>query len=683
VNERPPYKLRADLIIHRRVFAGEVKYLVKDPLRMRYYTLAPSTYQLLALCDGTRDLGSLLALARRRLPKIKLDAQALVNFYESFRRMHYLEDAWNRNILLIEKRRRNRQNRRTVSPGIQVLGAFDPDRLLNRLVRPLGFLFTRWALVVYGAIILSALWISFTHANEFALSLPEIWTIPGTPLLGLIVLWSCLLGTALLHEFGHSLTCKRFGGEVHRIGIMLLYFSPCFFADVTESMFFEKKSDKQAVTAAGGIVNLLTASCATFVWFFTARDLWVNQLAHRVALYSGVMTVLFNMNPLSRFDGYYLLSTHLELPDLQRNSYHLLGQKIRRLLGLPCDDRPMSRRESRIHWVYGILSTLYLGTAMVLIFLELSHLLVHHYRAAGYVASGLLLFKMSTRYRRTLAGFLRFAATHWAARFRSQRKLYGAAVAALLLALLFVPFPRHLDGAFTLRPGREAAVRAVEAGTVAAVFVEEGDRVRAGAPLARLRQDEAAIDLGRGAALREGAEGEAAAALAAGDLSQAVSSAADARAGGALERFAAERTRLLTPTAPIDGVVLTPRVHEKLGMMLQPGDTLCEVGDARTLRAEVQLDELALGILDPRAPVELRAAAAPWRAVRGRVARVSQEPSGGEVRRLYRVEVEVPNPSGELRLGMSGRARLGAKPAAPVEQLGGWLARILRIEFWV
>ena len=122
MNERPPYKLRADLIIHRRVFAGEVKYLVKDPLRMRYFTLAPSTYQLLALCDGTRDLDTLLALARRRLPKIKLDAAALVNFYESFRRMHYLEDAWNRNILLIEKRRRNRQNRRTVSPGIQCAG---------------------------------------------------------------------------------------------------------------------------------------------------------------------------------------------------------------------------------------------------------------------------------------------------------------------------------------------------------------------------------------------------------------------------------------------------------------------------------------------------------------------------------------------------------------------------------
>ena len=683
MNERPPYQLRRDLIIHRRVFAGEVKYLVKDPLRMRYYTLAPSTYQLLSLCDGKRDIAALLALARKRLPKVKLDANALVDFYESFRRMHYLEDAWNRNILLIEKRRRNRQNRRTISPGIQVLGAFDPDRLLDRLVKPLGFLFTPGALAVYAAIVVSAFWIMFTNHRDFALPLHEVWYIPGTPILGLVVLWGCLLGTGLLHEFGHSLTCKRFGGEVHRIGFMLLYFSPCFFADVTESMFFEKKAHKQAVTAAGGIVNLLTASFATFVWFFTARDLWVNELAHRIALFSGVSTVLFNMNPLSRFDGYYLLSTHLELPDLQRNSYHLLGQRIRRLLGLPCDDRPLSQRERRIYSIYGILSTVYLATAMMLIYLELSGLLVRHWRAVGYVLAGLLALKMSTRYRKSFFGFVRFGAAHWAGRLAKHRGPLIAAGAAAAIGLLFVPLPRHLDGTFTLRPGTEAAVRTLEGGTIEAVFADEGDPVRAGSPLCRLRQEEVALEQGRGAALREGAMGAAAAAQAAGDLGAAASRAADARAGVAIERLGETRAGLLTPTAPIDGVVLTPRLRERIGMTLEPGDTLCELGDARTVRAEVLLDELALGILDAGAPVQLRPDAPPWRVVRGRVVRVAPEPSGGEIRRVYRVVVEAANPTGSLRVGMTGRARLGSRPAAALEQLGGWLARILRIEFWV
>ncbi|MGH7731099.1 MAG: hypothetical protein ACRENJ_07600, partial [Candidatus Eiseniibacteriota bacterium] len=509
MSDRPPYKLRDDLIIQKRVFAGQVKYMVKDPLRMQYFTLAPIGYELLTLCDGRRDITALLQVARKKLPRMKMDAEKLVNFYETFHKLHYLEDAWQRNVMLIEKRRRSRETKKALQHGQINLWAFDPDRLLDRMVGPLGFMFTRQALIVYGLIVAAALAMIFTHREEFEIPFAELWTIPGTPFLGLIVLWAALLSTALLHEFGHGLTCKRFGGEVHRIGMMLLYFSPCFFADVTESLFFEKKRHKQAVTAAGGIVNLLTSSFATFVWFFTSPDLWINQLCHRVALYSGVSTVLINLNPLSRFDGYYLLSTHLDLPDLQRNAYREVGKFFRRWLGLPVDEKPVSTRERRIYLIWGILSVLYLATAMTLIYLAISHWLVGAWRAAGYVAAALLFLKMSGRYRRGFFNFVRFAAQTKAEHFRRHRRPYLVGAGALVLALALVPLPRHVSGEFRLRPAREAVLRAPEAGVIETVFAEEGDAVRAGAPVVAVAQEQIGLSRSRAAATRAGAEAQA------------------------------------------------------------------------------------------------------------------------------------------------------------------------------
>jgi putative peptide zinc metalloprotease protein len=683
MSERPPYKLRDDLIIQKRVFAGQVKYMVKDPLRMQYFTLAPLGYQLLSLCDGRRDLVALLAMARRKFPKMQLDAEKLVNFFETFRKLHYLEDAWQRNVMLIEKRRRSRETKKAIQHGQVNLWSFDPDRILNRMVGPLGFMFTRQALIVYALIVGAAFFMIFTRHREFEIPFSQLWTIPGTPFLGLIVLWAALLGTALLHEFGHGLTCKRFGGEVHRIGMMLLYFSPCFFADVTESLFFEKKQHKQAVTAAGGIVNLLTSSAATFVWFFTSPDLWVNQLCHRVALYSGVSTVIINMNPLSRFDGYYLLSTHLDLPDLQKNSYRELGKYFRKLLGLPVDEKPISTRERRIYLVYGILSVLYLASAMTLIYLALSRWLVGTWRAAGYVAAGLLFLKMSARYRRGFFNFIRFAATSRAEHFRRHRRPYLVGAAALALVLALVPLPRHVDGRFRLRPVRETVLRAPEAGVVEAVFAREGEVVRAGAPVMAVAQERIALDRSRAAATRAGAEAQVAAATVMGDVAAAAARRAEAGTAAALERYEAGRGDRLAVVAPFDATVLTPRMSEKTGMPCAAGDTLCELGDLGALRAEVLVDELVLGILDPHGRVDLRPSAPPWSTVRGRVLRIEPEARDGDVRKRYVVQVEVESTARSLRAGMSGTARFAAEPASALEQVGGMLARILRIEFWI
>jgi len=134
----------------------------------------------------------------------------------------------------------------------------------------------------------------------------------------------------------------------------------------------------------------------------------------------------------------------------------------------------------------------------------------------------------------------------------------------------------------------------------------------------------------------------------------------------------------------MEGVILTHRLHERTGLACVEGDTLCEIGDVRTLLAEVLLDERLLGMLDAKAGAEIRPSAMPGRVTRGPIETVALGPSvGGKERMLYRVLVRVPNADGRLHPGMTGQVRFGAGRVPLLVHLWGGLTRVLRIEFWI
>ncbi len=686
MNSGRTYKLRDDLVIRRRVFSGDVKYVVKDPLRLDYYTVDELSYTLLSLCDGKRGLAELSEAADRFFPGMGLNALTLLNFYETYRSFHFFEDAWERNVLLIERRRTNRAKtlKRAFANPLEIhLPAWNPDRFFGKIVKPLGALFSAKALLVYAAVFLGALWIMLTNADRFALGFGELWVIQGKALLGIVTLWCILLFTVVLHEMGHGLTCKHFGGGVFKIGFLFLYFNPCMYCDVTESYFFENKNHKHAVTLAGGIVDLMTASIATFIWYLTPSDLFVNQVAHRVALFNGVTGILVNYNPLMKYDGYFLVADQLGIPNLRGESFRFLGIRMRRLFGLPHEDELVTPRERRIFWIFGIAAVLYSAFVLWFVVHMVGGFLTAHLRAAGYLITAALVLLMTRRYIRGLGGFVRFFAADKAGHFRRWRLPYGAGAAALLAFLFLVPLPRHVRGGFTFRPGTETVLRAREAGVVARVDAGEGETVAAGAAPVIVRSDAVTLMAGRArAALAEASVGRTAA-QAAHDPAEATIREAEAASGRFLADQMARREDRLSPTAPFPGVVLTPRLDERVGRAVAPGDTLCVLGNLATLRAAVLVDEQDLGILDAGAPVELRAEADPGRILRGRVEGIAPEPSGGAVRRLYKVTVEVENPDGRLRPGMTGTARFGAGKATPFRRLTGELTRLIRIQFWI
>jgi putative peptide zinc metalloprotease protein len=680
------YKLREDLVVRRRVFGGEVKYVVKDPIRLDYFTIDEFCYSLLSFCDGERDFDELMEIAERLFPDSGMDAPTLLNFFDIYRKFKFFEDTWEKNILLIERQRTNRSRalkKAFANPLEITLPAWDPDRLFNRIVNPLGFMFTGKALIVYTAIILAAIWITMTNAREFALSFGELFIIKGQAFLGIVVLWVILFFTVVLHEVGHGLTCKKYGGEVHRMGFLFLYFNPCLYCDVTEAYFFEDKRKKHAVTLAGGIVDLLTAAIATFIWYLTSPELFINEVAHRVAIFNGVSGIIINFNPLMKYDGYYLLSDHLEIPNLRGDSFRFIGNRIRSALGLPFEDELLTTRERRTFSIYGVLAILYSIFVLCFVVMFVGSWLVAEFRGVGYLITAGLVFLMTKKYIRGLGGFFRFFALDKAGHFRRYRWIYAGGVAAVLVFFFLAPVPRHVRGGFSFLPGQEVVLRAREPGVVSGVLAEEGEIVLAGASPITLRAERIELARGRAVAIAAAAKAGRAAAQVVGDRPEAALQYSKHGAGLAAERYHASRSAKMTPVAPWDGVVLTPYMKEKLGIAVLPGDTLCVLGDLTTLRAEVLLDEADMGIIDAEGAVELRTKTHPGRLIVGHVECVSFVPSGGTVRRLYRVLVRVENPGGELRPDLSGTARFSAGVVSPFEHLFGRVARIFRIEFWI
>ena len=151
---------------------------------------------------------------------------------------------------------------------------FDPDRLLARLLGPLAVVFTIEFLFLSIGLLLAATFVAITHASEISSGLlrcaqPEL----------IVALVVAMVTVTLLHELAHGLTCKRFGGPVHEIGFLLIYFLPAFYCNVTSAWAFPKKSHRLWVTFAGPWSTLLIWALAVFCWRFSLAGTWINTTA--------------------------------------------------------------------------------------------------------------------------------------------------------------------------------------------------------------------------------------------------------------------------------------------------------------------------------------------------------------------------------------------------------------------
>ena len=263
-----------------------------------------------------------------------------------------------------------------------------------------------------------------------------------------------LLVIGFIHESSHGLTCKHYGGEVHSMGLMFLYLTPCFYVDVTESWISASRLQRMATIIAGIWIEMILCGIAVIVWTNTQPGEWINDFCYKLILLTGIAVVVMNLNPLIKLDGYYFFTEWVRVPDLkERSTAFLIGWMQRNIFRLPVDVPVVSRRRVPLFVLYALVSGAY-SYLLLWLFIRFSYNVFSHWFAElALVPAAVLAFVIFRSRLRGLQnfalGFFRTKAGEGAFRLTPLR----AVLAVALLALFFVPIMRErLNAYFVIEP---------------------------------------------------------------------------------------------------------------------------------------------------------------------------------------------------------------------------------------
>jgi putative peptide zinc metalloprotease protein len=366
-------RLRSHAKLHRHQYRGQIWYVLQDRTNERFHRFTPAAFSFIGLMDGRRTVQEIWDLSSSRLGDHAPTQPDIVQLLSQLHAADVLQcDIPPDTAELLarsDRQRRRKRQQRLMNFFAWQFPLFDPERFLQQgapLVRPF---FSRRGAVFWCLLVVPAVLIGAAHWSDLTADLLDRVTAPQN----LVLLWLLFPVIKVLHEFGHAFAVKVFGGEVHDMGIMLLVFSPVPYVNATDASAFADKWQRMVVGAAGMIVELALASIAMYVWV-SAEPGSVRTLAYNTIFIAGISTVVFNANPLLRFDGYYILADFLEIPNLRQRAHTYLGFLAERYL-FGCDDAPMpSATAGERTWfvVYALASFVYRVLVVVAILLYLT-----------------------------------------------------------------------------------------------------------------------------------------------------------------------------------------------------------------------------------------------------------------------------------------------------------------------
>ncbi len=481
--------MRADLRFVPQTWQGREYFVARDPVSLRFYRFEAEEYAILRMLDGRRSADQVRREFAACFAPQKITPGELFQFIGSlYRSCLLISDAPGQSLRLLNREVRNRRRvRRAALSGILAirLRGFDPDGLLTWLNRRVGWIFSGPAVAACVTMMIASLALLIVNFESFQARLPSLdlfFSGGNWILLGIV-----LATTKVLHELGHGLACKRMGSHCHGMGVMFLVLMPCLYCDVSDSWMLKSKWKRAAIAAAGMYVEFVLASLCVFLWWFSEPGFF-NTVALNIVVVCSVSTLLFNANPLMRYDGYYILSDLIEVPNLRQKSSRVLARAATRW-GLGIESAPDPFMPVRHRWLFACYSLAAVAWRWIItlsIFWFLYRLLEPYgLRLVGQAIAVLALYGLVGT---PLVQLFRFLKTpgRISTMKPSRAAITAGLVIAVLAGILAIPVPHEIRCGFVTQPRDASPVYVEAAGALRRILVEPGDRVVVGQPLVQL-----------------------------------------------------------------------------------------------------------------------------------------------------------------------------------------------------
>jgi putative peptide zinc metalloprotease protein len=469
-------RLRNHAQIHRHVYRGSVWYVMQNHSTGKFHRFTPVANLIIGLMDGKRTLQEIWDLACVRLGDDAPSQDEAIKLLSDLHKADVLQSDAPPDIHELHQRRKQHARARWKqyigNPLSLRFPLLDPDRLLERampVLSPfLGWLGAAlWIGTVGWALVLIAM-----HWSELSGdAIDRMFSVEN-----MLLMWFVFPLIKLLHEFGHALATKAGGGEVHEMGVMLLVLMPVPYVDASAATAFRDKRSRVLVGAAGMLVEIFIAALAVFAWVHLEPGTG-RAIAYNVILVAGVSTLLFNANPLLRYDGYYILADYLEIPNLAQRSNEYVGYLVNRyVFGIDGGTSPVSAGgESGWFFFYAVGSFFYRMFMMVSIAL----LVASRFFFVGVV---LAVWAFTTMLLLPLVKKVDYLFSSPRLESRRQRAVLAtvAAVVVLSTILFWVPAPSSTRAEGVIWAPDEAQVRATVDGFVTAVLAKPDQVVHRG-----------------------------------------------------------------------------------------------------------------------------------------------------------------------------------------------------------
>ena len=482
--------LRPTVEMRRQYFRGEKWYVLQDPFNNQFFRIRPSAYEFLTRLRADKTVEEVWQDCLDRNPE---EAPGQEDLIQLLVQLHYANllysDTPAASAKLFErykKRRKREIQSKLLSIMFIRIPLFDPERILRKLSPVIKYLISPGAALIWFAVVVLAL-------KNVADHFDEVWDQAQGIIApdNLFLLYLGMVIVKSIHEVGHAFVCKKYGGEVHTMGVMLLIFTPLPYMDATSSWAFRSRWHRALVGAAGMIVEIFVAALATFVWVKTGAGI-LHNLAYNMMFIASVSTVLFNINPLLRFDGYYILSDVLDLPNLHtRATRHLRHLVEHYLFGVRQSLSPSeSLKESFWLSTFGVLSGIYRVVVFtgIILFVADKFLLIGVLMALICVVSwGIVpLFRL----------FVYLTSNQRLARNRPRAIAASAAmIVFVVFAVGVIPFPNRFRAPGVVEAVQNVKVMNEVAGYVRTVNMLSGQLVAAQTPLLTLSNHELELEI--------------------------------------------------------------------------------------------------------------------------------------------------------------------------------------------